>query len=248
MRNGEAASAGQALSRLRAAHAEGDPYGIALIDYEMPDRSGEDLAREIRADPDLKGTVLLLISSVEQPVRQPSDSELFQARLLKPVRQSALFDALLTSWAERSSAVRPPAPAAAAASPPPPRLPPARVLVVDDNDINQRVAEHLLTRLGCQVDVAGGGEEALRMAGERTYALIFMDCEMAGLDGFETTRVLRAREGDGRHTPVVALTAHAMRGDRERCIAAGMDDYLSKPLDRTAVREVVERWQTPARG
>jgi CheY-like chemotaxis protein len=116
------------------------------------------------------------------------------------------------------------------------------VLVVEDNWVNQQVAVGTLAKLGCQVDVAGGGREALERLRGAVYDLVFMDCEMPEMDGYATTAEIRRQEGPAARIPIVAMTAHAMEGDRERCLAAGMDDYLSKPLELPAVHGALERW------
>jgi CheY-like chemotaxis protein/HPt (histidine-containing phosphotransfer) domain-containing protein len=116
------------------------------------------------------------------------------------------------------------------------------VLVVEDNYVNQQVALEILKTLGCSVQLASNGQEAVRMMDAADYDLVFMDCEMPGMDGFATTAAVRRTEGDKKHTPIVAMTAHAMKGDRERCLDAGMDDYISKPIDPGSVLEVLRRW------
>jgi CheY-like chemotaxis protein len=116
------------------------------------------------------------------------------------------------------------------------------VLVAEDNPVNQQVAMRLLTRFGCEVDVVSSGRAAIEAVGLTEYALVLMDCQMPELDGFEATARIRASEGPDRHTPIIAMTASAMRGDRERCLAAGMDDYISKPVRIDDLRVAVERW------
>jgi CheY-like chemotaxis protein len=117
-----------------------------------------------------------------------------------------------------------------------------RVLVAEDNPVNQRVAVRMLERLGLGADVAADGREAVQSYARQPYAAILMDCQMPELDGFEATARIRAREEPGRHVPIIAMTASAMRGDRERCLAAGMDDYVSKPVTVESLRAVLERW------
>jgi CheY-like chemotaxis protein/HPt (histidine-containing phosphotransfer) domain-containing protein len=124
---------------------------------------------------------------------------------------------------------------------------PLHVLLAEDNLVNQRVTRAQLQRLGCEVDVAGDGREAIEATARRPYDLVLMDCQMPGVDGFDATREIRRREEAGRRVPIVALTANALRGDRERCLAAGMDDYLAKPTDLDSLRETLERHATPAR-
>jgi CheY-like chemotaxis protein len=117
-----------------------------------------------------------------------------------------------------------------------------RVLLVDDNIVNQRLAARLLQKLGCEVSVASSGRDALDRLALHSQDLIIMDCQMPDLDGYQATRQIREREGATRHTPIVAMTAYAMRGDRERCLAAGMDDYYSKPVTGDDFIEMLERW------
>src|SRR6202012_3534980 len=118
----------------------------------------------------------------------------------------------------------------------------ARVLVVEDNEINQFAAIRLLRSFGLDVDVAANGREAITMTGRTEYSAVFMDCQMPDVDGYTATRVIRRREEQtGHHTPIIALTAHALDGDREKCLSAGMDDYLSKPLRRDAIQDVLRR-------
>jgi two-component system sensor histidine kinase/response regulator len=120
-----------------------------------------------------------------------------------------------------------------------------RVLVAEDNPVNQRVAVRMLERLGLRADVAADGHEALGRLGTTSYALILMDCQMPELDGYEVTARIRAREEPGHRTPIIAMTAAAMQGDRERCLAAGMDDYISKPVRLNELRTTLERWLPP---
>jgi CheY-like chemotaxis protein len=116
------------------------------------------------------------------------------------------------------------------------------VLVAEDNPVNQRVAVRMLARLGLGADVASDGREAVQSFGRQPYALVLMDCQMPELDGFQATARIRASEGPGQRTPIIAMTASAMRGDRERCLAAGMDDYIAKPVRIDDLRMAVERW------
>jgi CheY-like chemotaxis protein len=118
----------------------------------------------------------------------------------------------------------------------------ARVLVAEDNAVNVKVATRMLAKYGCRVDVAANGLEAVELFGQLPYDVVFMDCQMPEMDGFEATAEIRRLEGSGRHTPIVALTANAMSGDRERCLASGMDDFLSKPIKEEALAAALHRW------
>ncbi|MCP9451922.1 MAG: response regulator, partial [Nitrospira sp.] len=116
------------------------------------------------------------------------------------------------------------------------------ILLVEDNPVNQKVAVKMLEKLGCRVDVAGNGKEAVEAMERIRYTLVFMDCQMPEMDGFEATRIIREREGAARHTPIIAMTANAMAEDRERCLRAGMDDFLSKPVTAQTLTAVLNRW------
>ena len=252
MRADDVASAAAALAALRAAAAAGDPYGIVLTDFEMPDGDGETLARSVQSDPVLRGVPMVLLTSVDQPdgadhVRAAG----FGAYLVKPVRASLLMDALLTVWGARLETETgemvtratlmarrgEPAQVAGAGT-----LLHVRVLLVEDNPVNQQVATAMLEQLGARVDVAADGKEALEQVALLPYDLIFMDCEMPEMDGYAATAEIRRREDGGRRIPIVAMTAHAMEGDRERCLAAGMDDYITKPVSPAAIGAVGRRW------
>jgi PAS domain S-box-containing protein len=256
IRNTVAASAREALAVLRAAVAAGDPYHIALIDYRMPDMDGVGLAKVINADPTLRDMALILqISTREKNSEELSREGGFASWLVKPVRPSALFDGLIAACAARAGGLDARTAARHAAdgpiaAPARPRFR-GRVLVADDNTTNQRVAQLALEGLGCSVALARNGAEVLVMLQQRPYDLVFMDCEMPEVDGFEATREIRASEArlarggspapHGR-MPVVAMTAKALSGDREKCLAAGMDDYLGKPVQLGALIETLERW------
>ena len=252
MRTGEAASGEAALAALRAGSAAGDPYRIAITDFHMPIMDGEVLGRTIKADPALADTALILLSSVGQQGEAGRFRDAgFAAYLVKPVRASQLMDALITAWAALTRLPAPAGPVRPAAARSEPRTirplaRPARVLVVEDNWVNQQVAVGTLAKLGCVVEVAGGGREALERLRAAAYDLVFMDCEMPEMDGYAATAAIRRQEGPAARIPIVAMTAHAMEGDRERCLAAGMDDYLSKPLELPAVHAALERWMSKA--
>ena len=248
MRNGGVAAPEQALVVLREARAAGDPYQIAIIHQGAPGHDVVELARAVKADPDLRDVVLVVIT--------PTDERLDASRLretgiaavvTKPVRPSRLMDALATAWGNQSlTEPRPNVPAQRDASDGP-SSPPAmraglRVLLAEDNVVNQKVAVRMLERLGCRVDVAGDGGEAVAMAAETGYALILMDCRMPAMDGYDAARAIRRAETHGLHVPIVALTAHAMAGDREKCLAAGMDDYATKPIKRETLELVLAKW------
>jgi signal transduction histidine kinase/CheY-like chemotaxis protein len=240
----------EALRLLRDACDAGRPFEIAILDMQMPRLDGIALARRIRAEPALAPTRLLMISSAGQSI-DALDAVGIEYSLSKPIRQSHLYDALAHLIAQEGGDARtraaPRAPAMKSpSSAQEPRLN-GHVLLVEDNVINQRVALSMLERLGISADLAQDGHEALAAVGRTHYDLILMDCQMPQMDGFETSAELRRREArDGRpRTVIVALTANAMQGDRERCVAAGMDDYLPKPVKLAGLRDMLGHWLLP---
>ncbi|MDF2446598.1 MAG: hypothetical protein K0S46_1834 [Moraxellaceae bacterium] len=223
----EAGSLQEALDTLRAAHAAGRPVQVALLDQQLPDGSGEELARHIQADPALQATRLLLLSA--GPVRGEPRAVGFAAVLAKPVRLTQLLDELLLGVSTHAPAV-----AEAPAGDSQPRLPAnLRVLLAEDNAVNQKVAARMLEKMGAHVDVAGTGLEAVRMCLQTRYDLVLMDCQMPDMDGYAATREIRrlqALSASPRGVPVIALTANTLEGDRERCLECGMNDFLGKPI------------------
>ena len=228
-------AAGPALVRLETAAREGRPFDLAVLDLCMPDVDGLELSRWIQASPDLAATPRVLLTSGPDVGPAEARSAGMAAALTKPVLLSRLRSTLA------SIVAAPPAPAA------PARHAPAGigrglVLVVEDGEINQLVATGILESLGYDADLADDGLRALQAMERTTYDAVLMDVQMPTMDGYETTAEIRRREGAARHTPIIAMTAGAIEGDRERCLAAGMDDYLSKPIDRSAMESVLARW------
>jgi|GEM_PF-525811 len=239
----EASGVDAALALVRAAAAAGRPYRVVLTDMQMPARDGFDLSRAIKGDPALKTTPVVLMTSLDH--RQ--DVAALQSRgvaasLTKPVRQAMLFETLYSLLVQ----ARKPEDAAKATGAFC-RLRRVRVLVVEDNPVNQRVALLMLRNLGCEADCVGNGLEALDALARIPYALVFMDCQMPDMDGFEAAREVRRRERGRTRVPIVAMTANAMDGDRERCLAAGMDDYVSKPVRPEDLARVLTAWTEPIR-
>ena len=237
----EEPSGPQALETMRAAARDGEPFDFALLDYQMPKMDGVELARRITAAEDIPSAVLVMLSSVSHHV--PA-SELepvgCAAYLVKPVHHSDLLDTLVSAWSRRGEPLSI-APTVTGGYHTSHSTPGSlfseheiRVLVVEDNAVNQRVAQRMLADLGCQVDVAANGLEALeRIEATPFYDVVFMDVQMPQLDGLEATQRLRKlEEGKERHIPIVAMTAHVMPRDRNRCLDAGMDDYITKPVRR----------------
>jgi signal transduction histidine kinase/CheY-like chemotaxis protein len=235
----------RALAMLRDAVAQGDRFVIAILDYQMPGMSGIELGRAIKADAKLRATHLLLLTSVSGIGAAAKAKESgFDGYLTKPAKPTYLRDFILTSLgagAALTEEVQPksalPDTAAALGA-----KVGARILLVEDNVVNTKVALKMLQRLGHRVDAAQNGIEALAALKLARYDVILMDCQMPEMDGFEATREIRLREGSERHTPIVAMTANAMAGDRGTCLAAGMDDYVSKPVRLEDLAEALLRW------
>ena len=228
IRNDTATTGADALGRLRKAVQEGDSYLLAIIDLEMPKMDGLALAREIKADPQIAGTGLILLAGFGNRI---SSEELraagFADCCFKPVRQSRLFDclanAVLDASGRTNSSAEPSVPAR-------PERQKARVLIAEDNFVNQRIALGQLKKLGYTADAVANGLAVLEALEHTHYEIILMDCQMPEMDGYEATRRIRARSGNFPPPYIIAMTAHAMQGDREKCLAAGMDDYVSKPV------------------
>jgi two-component system, sensor histidine kinase and response regulator len=238
-----AASAAEALEELRAAVRRGRPCQLLLTDVNMPGASGFDLVADIRGEPSLAAIPVVMLTSSGRPgdVQRRSDLTV-AAQLIKPVKQSELFDAIVSvlgvSAAEDEAAVNDRAFDDFRG---------ARVLLAEDNVVNQKLALGVLGKLGCDVTIAGDGRRAFELWREGAFDVVLMDVQMPEWDGYEATKAIRdAEAGSGRRTPIVAMTAHAMTGDRERCLQAGMDDYLSKPVRIQQISEKLAAILRPA--
>ena len=241
MLSGGAEDGGQALERLLAAAARGEPYDVAMIDMKLPGMEGVELARAIKADQAVAGVRLIMLSSILSPHEATSARQAgMVSSLSKPVRPAEMQRAI----AEVLGLL--PNPSQSAPVHAERRTIEARVLLAEDNGVNQEVAVAILKGFGCEVEVAGNGREAVAAVYRGEFDLILMDCQMPQMDGFEATRVLRrleaARGATARRMPIIALTANAMGGDRARCLAAGMDDYLAKPFKREQLWNVLASW------
>ena len=228
----------------------------AILLYHHMLMNGEMLGRAIKSDLTLQATVLVLLTSVSQRMdTQRLTAAGFAAVLIKPVRTVQLMNALATVWGAQTLGISPqgvkapkslgPYPAGIATPLAAAHLMRARVLLAEDNIVNQKLAVRMLEKLGCRVDVAADGQEAINMLAMLPYDLVLMDCEMPELDSTAATREIRRREGPSRHTPIIAMTAHAMAGHREKCLGAGMDDYISKPVHMVNLEEARRRWLLP---
>ncbi len=238
-------SGARALAALREAAARGPGYDLAILDMKMPEMDGLDLARAIKEEPSLLAVKLVLLTSFGQRGHGAEAARIgISAYLTKPVDEADLYDCLVEVMDEgrRKRAphlvtrhtlreLRP--------------LAGARVLVAEDNEVNQKVAVRILEKLGYRVEVADDGREALEACARAAYDAVLMDGQMPGMDGYEATRRIREREAGGRRLPIIAMTASAMKGDREKCLEAGMDDYVSKPVTPEALEAVLRRWVRP---
>jgi signal transduction histidine kinase/HPt (histidine-containing phosphotransfer) domain-containing protein len=238
-----------AMNALRIASEAGDPFDLAIVELVMPDMAGMEFLRALQADPVLSKTKLILCTSEDKGRLGEGALEAgFSAYLIKPLKQSRLLDCIALVLNASTDASK-----ATASTYMPPRLnttaemsvfqKTGMVLVAEDNPVNQKVALMLLKELGFSAHVVGNGLEAVEVLNHTPYSLILMDCQMPEMDGFEATGAIRRAEAlTGRHIPIIAMTAHAMQGDREKCIASGMDDYVSKPVTAAKLKEVLVRW------
>jgi two-component system sensor histidine kinase/response regulator len=238
-------SGAAALVLLTQAANEHSPFGLAILDIHMPDMDGFMLAQAIKSDPALRHIDLVALSSVDSHAHRGTTEQLgFVAWLQKPARQSTLRDCLARLRQGATAIATPsregPAPITLHAHGTP-------VLLVEDNPINREVATGLLELLGYQVDSVEDGRQACDRSAIASYSVILMDCQMPVMDGFTATATIRQRERQQHATraPIIALTANAMEGDRERCLVAGMDDYLTKPFSHQALSEMLAHWCLP---
>jgi two-component system sensor histidine kinase/response regulator len=218
----------EALELVAGAALRGQDFDLALLDLQMPEMDGRELARRLKADERSQRLPLILLTSMPQRGDAPAAAAIgFDAYLTKPIKRDALRDAIATLVGASRANQPLPARPVTEHSLREQKGRRGRVLVVDDSSINQVVAVRMLEKAGCRCDVAANGLEAVRALASAPYDLVFMDCQMPEMDGFEATRRIRA---EGRRVPIIAMTAGAMVGDRERCLDAGMDDYIAKPV------------------
>ncbi|MBW4520955.1 MAG: PAS domain S-box protein [Scytolyngbya sp. HA4215-MV1] len=265
----EADGAETALEALRQSIAAGKPFDLAILDMQMPQIDGETLGKQIKADPALAQTKLIMMTSLNQAGEARRMLEIgFSAYLVKPVKQSRLLNCIVNTVTiappgqstmpvpstqglrepsdchnpEGSSKVDPVGLPISNANSSIRKGIKLKILLVEDNVINQKVTLNQLKKLGYEADIAANGQEALFMMKKINYDIVLMDCQMPIMDGYDTTRSIRQIEGSDRHTCIIALTANAMKEDREQCIRAGMDDYLSKPILKEQLAATLERW------
>jgi CheY-like chemotaxis protein len=234
------ASGEQALRTLEQAHRAGDSLALLLIDAHMPEMDGFTLAERIRQRPYFRDMPLLMLTSGGQPGDVARCREMgITSYLTKPVKQTDLWKAIATALGPKPATRPRPAPAAAGASAV--SAPGLHILVAEDNPVNQKLAVALLEKEGYRVTLVGDGGEAVTALGKQQFDLVLMDVQMPAMDGLEATRRIRQREqGSGRHVPIIAMTAYAMKGDRELCLEAGMDAYVSKPVRAKELFDAIE--------
>ncbi len=238
----EAGSGAEALQKLREAAGAERGFGAVVMVRQLPDLDAATLASAIHADPLLAGLKLVCLL----PLTEHHQAGLllqsgFDATLLKPVKLVSLARCLaIATGAPDPQASSDRQGKSSGVSPA--ERGEVRILLVEDNRVNQKVAVAILKKLGFQVDIANHGQEAVRMFAEQSYRLLLMDCQMPIMDGYEATREIRNSAASNRNLPIIAMTANAMDGDRERCLQAGMDDYITKPVDPQQLAEVIDKW------
>ncbi len=252
--NGSAESGPRALEILRQAVREGSPYHLAIVDMQMPEMDGLELGRRIKADPDLARTRLILLTSMGNQNIALMEKAGFRAGLAKPIRQSQLFDCMAEVMADTlaiagdgGNGIAGKSGGTAAATPSAMKVTvkwknQLRILVAEDNSVNRKVAVRMLEKLGYTADIAANGVEAVNAVSLIPYDIVFMDCQMPEMDGFEATCQIRKMHGSARLTAIVAMTANALQGDKEKCLAAGMDDYVAKPIRQSELGGAIDRW------
>jgi two-component system, sensor histidine kinase and response regulator len=240
MRDSSASSGPGSLNALRRAATQGDPFAIVILDTHMPELSGIQVVELIRADPKIASVKVVLLTSMEPGELSESIHGEIDAFITKPVKQSQLFETLCAALgikAERPMAL-PDKTESLSSTVADKRL---RILLAEDNEVNQQVALYQLRMLGYHADLALNGVEALKLFDKNQYDVVLMDIHMPELDGYATTAEIRRREGQAKHTPIIAMTANALPEDREKSLAAGMDDHLAKPVQARGLVLALER-------
>jgi len=243
MRDGMAEDGAEALAVLRAAAESGEAYDLAILDMQMPGMNGIQLARaigeELGEEPAISPPRMVLLTSIGLNINEEAREAGIEVVLNKPVRQSQLYNALATMMAATAAQEPSPGEVWSRARP---ESEVGHVLLAEDYPVNRMVAIAMLERSGYRVDAVGNGKEAVEALSNVPYAAVLMDVQMPEMDGYEATAEIRRREGSGPRTPIIAMTANAMQGDREKAIEAGMDDYVTKPVGREKLEAVLGRW------
>jgi CheY-like chemotaxis protein len=245
-RSTEAASPEEAIEAMREAADQDDPFKIALLDMQMPRVDGETLGKQIKSDPQLQDMILVMLTSAGRRGDAKRLREAgFAAYLNKPLKQSQLFDCLRRVTGKSDGFPQATSDALVTRhSISEDRKRRVRILLADDNTMNQKVGQRILeVKLGYHADVVANGAEAIESLSRQDYDLVLMDCQMPEMDGYEATHAIRDRNSTVRNhsIPIIAMTANAMKGDREECLASGMDDYVAKPISPHKLAEAIER-------
>jgi two-component system, sensor histidine kinase and response regulator len=246
MQPAPAASGAEALAHMRRGVQRGHPFSLVLTDVHMPEMDGFELVKRIHDAPELIQPVILMLTSGDRSDDLARCRKLgVSSYLTKPVRRAELRAAIVSAIAQGRTPAREPTLSTGTLDRAQRELEGAslHILLTEDNAVNQRVALRILEKAGHRVAIAENGKAALRMLEEQPFDLILMDVQMPEMGGFEATALIRGMETrSGRHIPIIAMTAHAMAGDRERCLAAGMDNYLSKPVAASTLLDLVSRY------
>ncbi|GEM_PF-2280831 len=241
-----------ALEKLRAAAEKKKPYEVALLDFTMPEMDGETLGKRIKSIPSLEGTLLIMMTSaVKRGDAKHFEKLGFSAFLMKPVKRSHLYDCLVTVLSKKATASDSEETAIITQYALPSKTHHHKsILVVEDNAVSQMVTLKLLEKLGYRADAVFNGYEAIEVLSMRPYHLVLMDIQMPEMDGIEATRIVRDNNSAVKvhDVPVVAMTADALKEDRERCIEAGLDDYIAKPVNLQELSRIIEKWLSPLHG
>ncbi len=245
----EAADTTAALNALRSSAAQGHPYDVAIVDLQLLDSQEAELIPMIRGEPTLAQTKLIAMIAIDQHDSVPQLELIgISGYFIKPVRASRLFDSLMSVCGTQGCSALTPKEgigsrmSGSGEEANTKEQKPIKILLVEDHPVNQMVILNQLEILGYEADCVDNGKEAIAKLSKQNYDIVLMDCQMPVLDGYEATQEIRRREGSHRHTVVIALTAHALPNDRDKCLAAGMDDYLSKPIEQEVLGVMIERW------
>ena len=238
------AGGAEAINELKKAAQAGTPFKMLLLDMQMPGMDGEHTTIIIKSMPEISDVSIVILTSLGSRGDVSHLREIgCSGYLVKPVKQSLLLDTMVTVMSSKEiEKSRKTKSIVTHHTVTERKLQNIHILIAEDNPVNQKVAATLLKKAGYRVDIADNGRIAVELSGNQKFDLILMDIQMPEMDGFEATKSIREREGDGKHTVIVAMTAHAMKGDRERCLEGGMDDYISKPINPEELLRVIKKW------
>ena len=235
--------AGVALEILHRAVEEGQPFDMVIIDFMVPEMGGEKLGCAIRGDPILKTIPLILFTSLGTRGDAALAREIgFDAYLTKPIKPLQLYNAILSVFSRGAVSKTDKKDLVTRHSVAELQKKRVRILLAEDNSTNQKLALHIINKLGYRADAVSDGQEAVQAVKQTSYDLILMDIQMPEMDGYVATRTIRKLRIENRNLPIIAMTANAMKGDREKCLQAGMDDYLAKPINPQELMDKIEAW------